>query len=429
MPSDTNLLPSRPSLGLPARRTTRLTDGLDAAGHGLLAALPAAMVLANRSSALVVICAALLIAAARLPAIHAADRGPLRAWLRDHRVVVALGLAAIAYALVSIAWSVDRAFSWRAASGAGLTAFACLALAACWRLRPPPPWATAALASGIGLGALLIVIELRLGYPIRRHLSDRLISFVQNRPTLTLVMLVCPVCALVRGRWRVGMRIGLGLAVLVAALTSTSGASKFGLAIGLAAAAASWLAPRWALRGGIVLLLGLVCVQPYFGEIADRVLPQRLVQASEAAHPRERIEIWRSYGEVARRRLATGTGFGSAPAAGRDPVAQEVAPEHRPMLDIGHPHDAMLQVWVELGLPGALALAGAILLTGAALARTQGATRHAGLATLMAASAISLVDHDAWQGWWMALIGLAAALLASRDTFEVRPIASTRQTA
>jgi len=37
-----------------------------------------------------------------------------------------------------------------------------------------------------------------------------------------------------------------------------------------------------------------------------------------------------------------------------------------------------------------------------------------GLMTLMAASAIGLVSHGAWQGWWIAAIGLAAALLTLR---------------
>lgn len=381
---------------------------LDIAGHGVLCALPAVMVVANRSAALTVALAALLVAAGRMRPLGSLDwRAGLAAVPRGWR---AAALAALAWALVSTTWSVSPALSLRAVTGAGVPLLACALLAAAWRAAPRPRWFASALAAGLILGALLVVAELRLGYPVRRHISDRLISFVENRPTLTLTMLLWPTAALLARRGMGWTVLALAAAVVAASAVSTSGASKFCLAVGSITALASWFAPRWSLRVATVTLLLLVAVQPVFGDLAARMLPQRLVEASAEAHPSERIAIWQSYGEVARLRLLTGIGFGSAPAAGRDPVAGEVDREDRTMLDVGHPHDAPLQVWVELGLPGALALGGAILAVALGLRRLEGAARHAGLAALMAASAVCLVDHEAWQGWWAGVMGFGFAL-------------------
>ncbi|WP_164125734.1 O-antigen ligase family protein, partial [Stenotrophomonas maltophilia] len=42
-------------------------------------------------------------------------------------------------------------------------------------------------------------------------------------------------------------------------------------------------------------------------------------------------------------------------------VAQRLDPEMRELLPVGHPHNSFLQVWAELGLPGAF-LAGLALM-------------------------------------------------------------------
>jgi exopolysaccharide production protein ExoQ len=83
-----------------------------------------------------------------------------------------------------------------------------------------------------------------------------------------------------------------------------------------------------------------------------------------------------------------------------------------------HPHNFALQLWLELGLIGALA--GAVGL--AFLARKLGgdrATRAALAGALCASVAIGSVGYGLWQGWWMAalwlLLALAAALARNRD--------------
>jgi O-antigen ligase len=92
---------------------------------------------------------------------------------------------------------------------------------------------------------------------------------------------------------------------------------------------------------------------------------------------------------------------------GEAPVAEQVAPDFATLLAVGHPHNAALQIWVELGVIGAFlgALVAALLLRGmAGLGRAELA---AATALLAAGLADSLVGQGAWQGWWPAAIGAA----------------------
>lgn len=78
-----------------------------------------------------------------------------------------------------------------------------------------------------------------------------------------------------------------------------------------------------------------------------------------------------------------------------------------------HPHDSALQVWLELGAPGALLAAAFWWLTLTRLARP---TRDVGAAGAVAAAAVYLLfgalNFGVWQDWWLALGGLAAVAAA-----------------
>jgi len=80
-----------------------------------------------------------------------------------------------------------------------------------------------------------------------------------------------------------------------------------------------------------------------------------------------------------------------------------------------HPHNAALQIWLELGAPGA-ALAGALIgwITAclAVMARTHPAHAAAGAAALTAYLVIGAVSFGVWQEWWVGLGLLTVAALA-----------------
>ncbi len=79
-----------------------------------------------------------------------------------------------------------------------------------------------------------------------------------------------------------------------------------------------------------------------------------------------------------------------------------------------HPHDSALQLWMELGLIGAVA---ASVIWASVLARLSNperdAARAAAAASAMAYVVIGGVSFGVWQEWWLALAGLAAACAAA----------------
>lgn len=91
-----------------------------------------------------------------------------------------------------------------------------------------------------------------------------------------------------------------------------------------------------------------------------------------------------------------------------------------------HPHDAALQVWLELGLIGAMAAA---VFWCVVIARQSGprrdAGRAAGAATAGAYLVFSAVSFGVWQEWWLAVGAVAAAACIAvqhQPELEKRPV-------
>lgn len=79
-----------------------------------------------------------------------------------------------------------------------------------------------------------------------------------------------------------------------------------------------------------------------------------------------------------------------------------------------HPHNAVLQIWLELGAPGAAALMLVLAGIGAAFLRSRAPVpSRAGAAGALAAMSVPfLIGFGIWQGWWLATLGLVAASAA-----------------
>jgi O-antigen ligase len=386
---------------------------LDVIGHGFIVALPIAMVLANRSSPLFLSCAAIFVAAAHFLSGNGASF--LSALQRMHTGAFIGLLGAVAYALLSLVWTVRPEAAFLALGEAVIPISAGAILIIRWRIAPPPKWLFETLAKAMLIAAGLIALELLLNFPLRQAYGGRLGPYVHNRPVVTLLLLLWPVLswALLCGRKKLSL-ILLSALMLVVAI-SDSEAAKLGL---LAAAGTSILVyffPERISRILIVGLLGFIWIQPIFGDVVAHLAPPRLIELTKAGHSKERIEIWQAFGEVARKHPVIGTGFASTASMKDHPVVRKVARGLRRPLRMGHPHNAYLQVWVELGVPGALILSWFTLWGMRRLSEQSVSTRRMGLSALMCASAIALVSHGAWQGWWIAALTLVAALFSIRQ--------------
>ena len=394
-----------------------------AAGGALVAAVPLAMVLANRSSPALIGLAALAFLAGR----WIEDRGTLRAL-----VLAPLGtplartaLAVLLWCLVSLAWSPFPTLSLRTL-GEFLPTLAGAYLLACLAPGRIPAFAPRLAAVALALSGLAIAVDLALDLPAERLFGRRVAAFVFNRPALTLDLVAGPLALLL---WRTGPR-GLAVAVIpfamLGVLGSVSGAAALGLAAGATTFAAARLSPMRAGIGLAGLGLGLaVVLAPVEGDLLARAMPEaaheRLVQSSSRA----RVAIARSFGAAVAADPWLGAGYGTSARFAQAPVAREVEPEMRVLLGVGHPHNVFLQVWAELGLPGAMLASLALLLLLARLAGLAAPDRAVALGLVACAAAIAFGEHNGWAAWWTASLGAAITWMreAARSRADTRPAA------
>jgi len=392
----------------------RLGIHLDNIGHGLIVLLPVSMAVANRSSPLFLACAAIFVLASRLVSGGIDSYRSALKGVRTSALVFAI--CGIVYPLVTLAWALKPTlglFSW---GEAVLPAVSSAVLIVSWRIAPPPRWMVGALAMAMLIAAGFIVAELLLNLPLRHLYGGRLATFVHNRPVVTLLLLLGPVLVLVGFHRRRMLCWLVLLATVVAIVESESEAAKLGLVAAAGTFALSYAPFIWVKRLLAVVLLGLIWMQPFFGSTVATIMPETVIEATEAGNSRARIQLWQAFSDVSRRYPIFGTGFSSSPHMGSHPVAPKIDRAYRRMLKVGHPHNAFLQVWVELGAIGALFLSGLVLWVLKCLSGAPADIRRVGLVTLMTTSAIALVSHGAWQGWWIAAVTLAAALLTLRPT-------------
>lgn len=372
----------------------------------LLAVLPVMMTVANRSAPAVITVAAVL------AIVAAAQKRRLGSIVDDLRQALKKpvgigGLVLVAMAAASLVWSAAPGVTLFALGEALLPAGAALVLGLALP-RNKPPWVVPLFAISAVVAATDILVELVTDQAVRRVLGLRDDAFVFNRSAVMLVVLLWPVVALLGPRRRV-WAIVVVVFVAAAVLCSHSGAATLGLVVGLTGLALAAASPRAAKAVALAGVLAGLAFAPIMGNVASRMLPESLYAALASTHPRDRVAIWQSFGAAVAARPLGGTGFGTSRMLADHPVAREVPAEHAALLGVGHPHNAALQVWTELGLAGALAVGAFLLAAWRVLARLQGALFVFAYAFAVAVAAIALVGHGAWQGWWIA--GLGASLV------------------
>jgi O-antigen ligase len=207
-----------------------------------------------------------------------------------------------------------------------------------------------------------------------------------------------------RRRWEVGL-LALGVAGTVAA-AHAFGADAPVLALPLASSVmlAVWLWPRVAPRLLAVVVAALSFTMPaivwavretgHYGQL------ERDVQLSWSA----RMAYWSHTIDWIFQKPVRGWGLDAS--------------RTMPVITL-HPHNGALQVWLELGLAGAVAASAFWALTLHRLSRRHPDLEMSGVAGSAAAFILfAWVNYGLWQQWWLALgalIAVIAAMLSNRD--------------
>lgn len=282
--------------------------------------------------------------------------------------------------------------------------------------------------AGVAAGSALLAVNLVFDHPLNRWwhgLPDTaliLASNVPKRSAAILALLIWPAAALAAGRigGRRGWWAGAALAgaYAVGSIATGSRSAQLGMAAGLAAWGAAWIAPEAVRRGlAVALIAAFVGAVPFAARLAgDGRLDSADWLFASAQH---RIEIWGR--TAARVPDAPLLGHGIDASRALTPRPGEVS--RFETLDTSllplHPHNAFLQLWLELGLIGGGLALGLALSALATIRRLPAQARPFALGLFASGLAMANTAYGLWQAWWMAAYlagGLMMALAAAPRT-------------
>ncbi len=331
--------------------------------------------------------------------------GPYR--LATLRAPAALLGALILWGGLSAAWALDP---WRSlvidARLAGLFA-AGLALATAASRVAAPHRLTWFVLAGTAAGIALAGYETASAGGLRHNLSIRPFAGPNlNQIAVWLAMLVLPVAALLvcRGQAVLGIVAAAAMAGTVYLLDGT--AAKTALALSLPVAALLYfrqrLVARIAAALSVVAILTAPLTLPGLAHVPGVFAAVDGFKDS-AGH---RLLIWSFAGERIAERPFAGWGLDAARAI---PGAKDEIRRGQTWLPL-HPHNAALQLWLELGLPGAALFALFVGWLWLCLAEARWPRLYAAAAggCLAAALAVALAGWGIWQEWWLGTLGVAA---------------------
>lgn len=278
-------------------------------------------------------------------------------------------------------------------------------------------------AGGVIVAAALMLADLKGGLWLRELTGGRVTTYTYNRGLVTLAVLVWPVLALVVAARKLWLILPLAVLLPLAVRAGDSATAAVALLAGIAVFPIAVLVPRFARRAGLALTIIVLAVQPWIGTIMRNALPAAVHQRMEDAHSDDRVRIWLSFEEAARANWITGNGFGSSLNMQNAPVAGKIAPERVTLLGASHPHNGWLQIWVELGLVGAVLAAALAAFLFGAIGRMRPALQPFALTCFATAALVTLVSHGAWQAWWWAAIfaSVAGFAMLERDLRRGEP--------
>lgn len=149
-----------------------------------------------------------------------------------------------------------------------------------------------------------------------------------------------------------------------------------------------------------------------FTHLASAAAEQSWLQHGYAA---QRLEIWDFISRKALEKPILGHGL----EATRATTDFDIAYIFHETSTILHPHNFILQIWIELGLLGALLLAFLIKI-GLRSAWQQTTPESQAIFLPLAASLLvtATISYGLWQGWWLGLIGIALIIMVSSIKYK-----------
>lgn len=231
-------------------------------------------------------------------------------------------------------------------------------------------------------------------------------------------MACCMVLFPVKGKWLAG---ALGIAVFATILPLPMQAAPLAILVGTVAYIWAWYAPQRAPRLMAALAIVLIAVMPLISYHVSRPEVVGIEKHTLPGSWQHRVEIWHFVAEKIAVKPLLGWGFdasrnidgGQTQFVLEQPDGTEIIYPGIGLLPL-HPHNGVLQVWLEMGAVGALTIM--LLLYGMGKSLASIAIDHGRLggamatATTASALCVGLLSFGQWQSWWQASLWIAALL-------------------
>ncbi len=273
-----------------------------------------------------------------------------------------------------------------------------------------------ALMIGGAIALVLIAIEVATAGLIQGLLrGDGLVGrgslYHLNRTASQLAILIWPLWLVLDRRYGPLAAAG-GVIVAVLALVSldpdTPVLAVLAGGVFLALAYAAPRLARWLMIAGVLVVALAIPLYPVLLPKIDSALAAVNITDFTLRH---RFAIWDFAATRTMEQPLLGWGLGASRVVpGADGIAAQVgaAAEALPL----HPHNALLQMWLELGIPGIVLALTAVLtiltkITGYISGRKELAV---GLTVIFSASLIAELSYGVWQSWWLVFLWVLAAL-------------------
>ena len=248
-----------------------------------------------------------------------------------------------------------------------------------------------------------------------------------NRTSTVISLLAWPVALIAAktyGRLAAAAVIVFSALLLFALAPSTP---LVAFAVGLVAFIIAWISPGLGKRGLLLAFAGAVIIVPLLDVLAPPLIDFLAANLPVPHSEIHRLVIWQFAAERIFEHPLVGWGLDASRAipGNNEEVylfqfgANAETGQAMPL----HPHNALIQIWLELGIVGVI-LIGAIfslivaLIPSALHDRARPATL---IATTACAFTIAQLGFGIWQGWWMATLGLMVMIAIATGTNPPAP--------
>jgi exopolysaccharide production protein ExoQ len=339
--------------------------------------------------------------------VYAKSRRPLFEHLVSVPAGILIGLTV--WGALSALWSPDPSHSLlQSARFAGLLIVAAVAMAAA-ALVSAPRRLTALMLTGFILAIAMVMLDLATSGSLSKNFSDRVYQPAWlNQASDAFAILLLPTAAMLAasGYELAGLLfVALGAATIFS-LAGTAAKMALAAAIPIAFLCYYWRVPI--ARIAAVLSVLVVITAPLTFARIDQVSGMTQVADGVKFSAAHRLLIWSFVGDHIAEHPLRGWGLEASRAipGGSEPIRTD-----QTWLPL-HPHNAPLQIWLELGVPGAVlfALLGGwfwLAVGSVEWPRLYGA---AACGALTAAFVASTATYGVWQEWWEGTLSVALFL-------------------